>query len=572
MAGFAVVIAIAAALGIFAVNRAQKTGEEGDRLEDNYLPSVVSMYRIQVNLYHRIELLLKIVASSEPAAIARFNAEIAATAADTAKDIEAYEATPTETQREKDVYAESKITRAKFLAVFEDVRRAGSIGTDAENVHAQKIFDEQLQPLYEKYASEIQEIVETNRNGANSSMRSIQDSVRNSIRGVLIGLLLCIAISIPITIYIVRGITRPLGLAVSTLQQVAGGDLTVSMAVDTRDEIGSLASALNATIEKLRTTLRGVVEGAANTNSASQQLAAAADAISSGAQEQAASLEETSASLEQITAAVRQSADNANQARQLANGSRESAEKGQGVVTTAIAAMGEINTASAKISDIISTINEIAFQTNLLAVNAAVEAARAGEQGLGFAVVSSEVRSLAQRSAAAAKEIRVLIQESLDKVEKGSELVDRSGATLQAIVGSVKRVTDIVGEIAAAAAEQSTGVEQVNTAVTQMDQITQSNAAQTEELSSTAQALAGQANRLSELVSVFKLDDGRPPRTSRSHQLATTARPAVIPQPHAVKNARSVSASKSTGRRHELVPSVAVIDAPGSDDNRFEEF
>jgi methyl-accepting chemotaxis protein len=183
---------------------------------------------------------------------------------------------------------------------------------------------------------------------------------------------------------------------------------------------------------------------------------------------------------------VRQSADNANQASQLAASSKDSALQGQEVVSKAITAMSEINAASAKISDIISTIDEIAFQTNLLAVNAAVEAARAGDEGRGFAVVASEVRSLAQRSAVAAKEIKVLIQDSLRKVDAGSGLVNRSGETLQGIVGSVKRVTDIVGEIAAASGEQSTGIEQVNTAMTQMDQVTQANSALTEELSATA--------------------------------------------------------------------------------------
>jgi len=292
------------------------------------------------------------------------------------------------------------------------------------------------------------------------------------------------------------------------LERVADGDLTVSLDVDTKDEVGRMASALNRAVERLCETLQQVAESASSASSSSHELAAASEAIASGAQEQAASLEETSASLEQITATVRQSADNAQQASQLANGSKDSAEQGQEVVSRAVTAMLEINVSSAKISDIISTIDEIAFQTNLLAVNAAVEAARAGDEGRGFAVVASEVRSLAQRSALAAKEIKVLIQDSLRKVQAGSDLVNRSGETLHGIVGSVKRVTDIVSEIAAAAGEQSTGVEQVNTAMTQMDQVTQSNSAQTEELSATAQALSEQASHLLELVSVFTLSTG----------------------------------------------------------------
>jgi methyl-accepting chemotaxis protein len=331
----------------------------------------------------------------------------------------------------------------------------------------------------------------------------------------IIGLLLGVALSI----FIARGLSIPLGLTAAALEQMAAGDLTASVEVRTKEEVGRMSGALNTALEKLRSTLQDVAESASNSDASSHELAAAAEEISKDAQEQAASLEQTTATLEQITAAVRQSADNARQASQLATGSRESAEKGQEVVSSAIAAMAEINTASAKIFDIISTINEIAFQTNLLAVNAAVEAARAGEEGRGFAVVATEVRSLAQRSAEAAKEIKGLIQNSLEKVEKGSELVNRSGATLQGIVASVKRVTEIVGEIAAASAEQSIGVEQVSTAVTQMDHVTQSNSAQTQELSSTAQILSGQAARLTQLVGHFKLQNdgensGQPPHGS----------------------------------------------------------
>jgi methyl-accepting chemotaxis protein len=266
-----------------------------------------------------------------------------------------------------------------------------------------------------------------------------------------------------------------------------------------------MISALNKAAARLNQTMQDVALSASNARSSSQQLASASQSIASGAQEQAASLEETSASLEQITSSVRLSADNAQQASQLAVGSKDAALQGQEVVSSAITAMAEINTASAKISDIISTIDEIAFQTNLLAVNAAVEAARAGEEGRGFAVVAAEVRSLAQRSAVAAKEIKGLIQDTVRKVHAGSDLVNRSGETLQGIVGSARRVTDIVAEIAAAAREQSTGIEQVNSAMTQMDQVTQANSAQTEELSATADALSEQAAHLLSLVNTFRL-------------------------------------------------------------------
>ncbi len=435
---------------------------------------------------------------------------------------------------------------------------------------------------------------------ADEEFKANEQSYQTARTLMLSAALLSLVLGIILSIVIARGFSVPLGHAVAVLERVADGDLTVRSDVHTTDEVGRMAEALNRAMEKLEFTMQEVADSANNASSSSQQLAAAAESIASGAQEQAASLEETSASLEEITAAVRQSADNANQASQLASSSKDSALQGQDVVSNAITAMAEINAASAKISDIISTIDEIAFQTNLLAVNAAVEAARAGDEGRGFAVVASEVRSLAQRSAVAAKEIKVLIQDSLRKVDAGSGLVNRSGETLQGIVGSVKRVTDIVGEIAAASGEQSTGIEQVNTAMTQMDQVTQSNSAQTEELSATARALSEQAAHLMELVSTFTLTQGQnngrqrqiyQPHEANQHTVGANLVQSVkdgmvnsgqqnLASSRSVKAARSNPQSKqnsrSRGAKGQVAPppvlAAALPAASGGNDDSFVEF
>jgi methyl-accepting chemotaxis protein len=284
------------------------------------------------------------------------------------------------------------------------------------------------------------------------------------------------------------------------------------------DPVGQMAKSLNRAISNVQEALGGVKSVAEMVTDAATQLAAASDEISNGAQEQASGLEETASTLEEITATVKQNSDSAQQARQLASGSREVAEKGGNVVGTAVEAMAAINQSSKKIADIITTIDEIAFQTNLLALNAAVEAARAGEQGRGFAVVATEVRNLAQRSAGAAKEIKGLIQDSAKKVDVGTDLVNRSGTTLNEIVNSVKRVTDIVNEIAAASHEQSVGIEQVNKAVSQIDSVTQRNASQTEEMSATAATLTDHAKHLWDLVSKFKLVSQDAMMFNGSHQ------------------------------------------------------
>ncbi len=328
-------------------------------------------------------------------------------------------------------------------------------------------------------------------------------STQNMIAGVVVGAVL---LALIMGYFLARLVSKPLVQTVDVLQALADGDLTRSLTLETKDEVGAMATALNRAVTGMRQALLEVRASADEVSEASAQLAAGSEELSSGAQEQASSLEETSASLEQITSSVRHNADNATQASELASSARSAADNGRQVVSSAVNAMGEINASSKRIAEIITAVDEIAFQTNLLALNAAVEAARAGEQGRGFAVVASEVRNLAQRSATAAKEIKALITDSVRKVETGAQMVNQSDAVLVEIVASVQRVTGIVAEIAAASREQSVGIDQVAKAMSQVDIVTQQNAAQTEELSSAAQTLSGSAEQLQGLVTRFKLN------------------------------------------------------------------
>ena len=357
-------------------------------------------------------------------------------------------------------------------------------------------------------------------------------------------------------------ISSPLAEAVRVSQALADGDLTQQMTGDFQGQFSTLRDSLNSCTGTLRNMVDEIRQASASITSASSEIAQGTGDLSQRTAEQAASLEETASTMEELTETVRQNAENAKTANQLASNACEQAERGGEVVGSAVNAMAEISSSSKKIADIIGVIDEIAFQTNLLALNAAVEAARAGEQGRGFAVVATEVRNLAQRSAGAAKEIKSLIKDSVEKVDQGQRLVDDSGKTLQEIVKSVKRVSSIIAEIAAASQEQSQGIEQVNKVVVQLDEVTQQNAALVEQAASSSESMNQQARSLEQLMSFFRCGGAAaaPPPIAevvRTPVAVPAARPAPVP---AVKNGHANGHANGHGNGHRR-SNVALEDS-----------
>lgn len=346
-----------------------------------------------------------------------------------------------------------------------------------------------------------------------SSMLQERVSEMRTARRTVLGVLAALAVvCAALTAVFVRSVTVPVGEALELARSIADGDLEVTLQARGDNEVGRLVHALGEMRDRLASVVHEVRRHSESVAVASAQIAQGNSDLSSRTEEQASSLQQTAASMEELGITVQQNADNARQADELARGASQVAHAGGKAVGEVVATMKEIHDSSKKIADIISVIDGIAFQTNILALNAAVEAARAGEQGRGFAVVAAEVRSLAQRSADAAREIKGLIGASVERVDRGTLLVDRAGATMQEVVASIQRVTDIMGEISSASAQQSAGVAQVGEAVTQMDQVTQHNAALVEESAAATAALETQAQQLLQAVSAFRLaDEGQPP-------------------------------------------------------------
>ena len=374
-----------------------------------------------------------------------------------------------------------------------------------QNEEAVEFLLNGIRPVQLSYLDALNQQIELQKQISHEAGKTAVAEVRNLRLSVWVAVGSAVVLALLLGFWIVRSITVPVREAVDLAQAVAAGDLTHVVRPKTTDEIGQLLHALSEMQRSLVRVVGQVRQGAEAVASASAQIAQGNQDLSSRTESQASALEETASSMEELSSTVRQNSDNAQQPNQLAQSASTVAVQGGEVVSQVVHTMTGIADSSRKISDIINVIDGIAFQTNILALNAAVEAARAGEQGRGFAVVAGEVRSLAGRSAEAAKEIKTLIQDSVERVEQGSSLVNRAGQTMQDVVDSIQRVTDIMGEISAASIEQSSGVAQVGEAVTQMDQATQQNAALVEEMAAAASSLRGQAHELVESVAVFRL-------------------------------------------------------------------
>jgi methyl-accepting chemotaxis protein len=433
----------------------------------------------------------------------------------------------------KALLAEIGERRKAYVAARDEVF-ALQDGGKADRAQVERLAEEKMSPALAAYDDAVTRLSERQKRMFDESGDYVE-AIAASGRLLLAGFgLLALVLGGALAWWLTRSITVPLRNAVQLANAVAKGDLSTRVEVRSKDEAGELMAALNTMTDNLNALVTQVRSGADSISTAAGEVASGNLDLSSRTEQQAGSLEESASALEELTGTVAQNADNATKGSELASSASKVAARGGAVVEQVVATMGEINDASKKIVDIISVIDGIAFQTNILALNAAVEAARAGEQGRGFAVVAGEVRTLAQRSATAAKEIKVLIDASVEKVGNGTRLVGEAGATMQDVVASVQRVSDIMSEISAASREQSIGIEQVNGAIAEMDQVTQQNAALVEEAAAATESMQEQAQNLAQAVSVFKLDAGgggtRMPAAAAPRRPAlAAARPAFAP-------------------------------------------
>ncbi|MBC3869495.1 methyl-accepting chemotaxis protein [Undibacterium oligocarboniphilum] len=504
LTGFAVLLLLTVLIGIFSMIELARVNASAMNLGTNWMPSVKAAMAVKERVSRIRSQEAQMVYAENPEEVEKYISRTKEAITGLKENEAEYEKLISE-PAERALYDDYRKLITEYLQITDKMMAAVRAGNGAEAVTMLRTDSSKVNS---KMRDLVDKLVKVNTEGGQKAYQDSIDTYNRSRILISSALVISIVLGLMLAFWISQLVSAPLRHAVKVAQTVAAGDLTSQITVRSKDETGLLLQALKDMNESLLKVVSEVRHGTEEIRHASTEIAHGNMDLSNRTETQASSLEETASSMEQITSIIHHSADNARQANQLSHSASEVAQRGGNVVAQVVDTMGSINESSRKIVDIIAVIDGIAFQTNILALNAAVEAARAGEQGRGFAVVASEVRNLAQRSAGAAKEIKELINDSVEKVAQGSKLVDQAGSTMTEVVESVRRVSDIISEITEAGLEQSADIAQINDAVTEMDTLTQQNAALVEEAAAAAASLREQAEHLSDVVSVFRLQAG----------------------------------------------------------------
>ena len=571
--GFAAIVLIVIVLGMLSLFQMSTIASNEEHIATANLPSVQMGGQINelIESIRRYE--ARHVLANDDKDMDAMEASIAATRKQL-QDLEPAATSLFTSELERKAWDNYKTHRDAWYAEWANVRplsRKSSESMEAMNTAA-KSFNGASRDQFNLARKDLQDLIDYNKQESLTTWAEAQKTITRARALVGAAILAAVVLAIALGFAVSRAIAQPIREAVEVAGDIARGDMTANIRTHGNDETAQLLQALDAMRGSLIRVVSNVRQGSESVATASAQIAQGNQDLSGRTESQASALEQTAASMEELSSQVKHNADNARQANQLAANASTVAVRGGEVVGRVVETMKEINTSSRKISDIISVIDGIAFQTNILALNAAVEAARAGEQGRGFAVVASEVRLLAGRSAEAAKEIKSLINASVERVEIGTSLVDEAGSTMSEVVTSIKKVSDLVGEISSASNEQALGVAQVGEAVTQMDQTTQQNAALVEEMAAAAASLNSQAGELVQAVSVFKL-------SGHDNVVRTTVRsPMAKAKPFKGPERRDIPLSKPASARAPAAPSPKPAAAPkqvattASKDDEWETF